>query len=152
MEISIVQPDEGKELTAFGDTIQFKLWGEHSKNTVTVGLVKVLPGGGPPLHVHHREEEIYIIESGDIEVNVNGEWKKAPVGSVVFLPRDIPHQFRNAGTTTSRHWVIATPSGFEDFFQDASDIFAKGGPPDVDAIMKIAARHEVEVIGPPPGR
>jgi quercetin dioxygenase-like cupin family protein len=151
MQPVIIQPGEGKEVNAFGDTVLFKIVGAQTGNGITIGLATVPPGGGPPLHLHRREDEIFISVSGDLEVNVLGEWKKAPPGSVVFLPRDVPHQFRNAGSTTSQHWVIATPSGFESFFEKCSAVFAAGGPPDFERILAICAEHGAEIVGPPPG-
>lgn len=146
----IILPGEGHHVSAFGDTILFKLVGGQTGNDITIGLATTPPGGGPPLHVHHREHEIFIIESGDLEMNVAGEWKKSPPGSVVFLPKDIPHQFRNAGDTPSRHWVIAAPSGFEHFFEKSAAVFAEGGPPDIARIVKIAGEYGMELVGPPP--
>jgi mannose-6-phosphate isomerase-like protein (cupin superfamily) len=151
MQPIIVQPEEGKSLCAFGDTIQFKLIGAQTGNDITLGHVTVAPGGGPPLHVHHREHETFIIESGDLEMNIGGEWKKAAPGCVVFLPKDVPHQFRNAGATPATFWAIATPSGFESFFERAASIFAEEGPPDIARIVQVANDHGMEVLGPPPG-
>ena len=150
MEPIIVQPGEGHEVTAFGDTIVFKLVGGQTGNEITIGMAITPPGNGPPLHVHHREHEIFIIESGDLEMNVGGVWKKAPPGSVVFLPKDVPHQFRNVGATPSRHWVIVTPSGFEGFFERAAAVFAEPGPPDMGRVLQAAADYGMEVLGPPP--
>jgi len=151
MQPIIVQPGEGKEVCAFGDTVVFKLVGEQTGSDVVIGLAITPPGNGPPLHVHHNDHEIFIMESGDIEVNVLGQWKKAPPGSVVFLPKGVPHQFRNAGQTPSRHWVICTPSGFETFFERCAAIYAQGGPPDMGQIMQACADHGMEILGPPPG-
>lgn len=150
MKPMIVLPGEGKEVRAFGDTIVFKVVGEQSENGVTIGLAITPPGGGPPLHVHRREDEIFIIVSGDLEMNVLGEWMKAPPGSVVFLPRDVPHQFKNVGSEPSHHWVICTPSGFESFYEKCSAVFAAGGPPDMERILAICAEHGAEIVGPPP--
>ena len=151
MQPIIVQPGEGKELCAFGDTVVFKLVGAQTGNDISLGMVMTPPGGGPPLHVHHREHEIFIIESGDLEMNVRGEWKKAPPGSVVFLPKDVPHQFRNVGDATSRHWVICTPGGFESFYEKCAEIFAAGGPPDMERIVGAATEYGMELVGPPHG-
>ena len=42
------------------------------------------------------------------------------------------------------------PSGpFEALTRKAAPIFQADGPPDMGAIMKLAAEHEVEVLGPP---
>ncbi len=152
MQPIIVQPHEGQELKAFGDTILFKVVGGQTGNDITIGMAITPPGGGPPLHFHRREHEVFIIESGDLEMNIGGEWKKAPPGSVVFLPKDVPHQFRNIGDVPSRHWVIASPGGgFETFYEKAAAVFAEAGPPDMERILKAAADHGMEIVGPPPG-
>lgn len=152
MQPIIVQPEEGLKLSAFGDTIVFKVCGEQTGNDITIGMAITPPGGGPPLHVHHREHEVFIIESGDLEMNISGGWKKAPPGSVVFLPKDIAHQFRNVGATPSRHWVIASPGGgFEKFYEQAAALFAEPGPPNMERILQAAADYGMEVVGPPPG-
>ncbi len=151
MDPLIILPSEGKELTAFGDTCVFKLVGEQTGNAVTIALVLTPPGGGPPLHVHRIDHEIFIVESGQLEVNIRGDWKRAPAGSVVFLPKDVPHQFRNVGESTSRHWVVATPSGFEGFFEKAAELFAHDGPPNMEQILQAANEHGMEIVGPPPG-
>lgn len=147
----IVPPGGGKEICAFGDTIQFKFGGIESESRITLGMVTTPPGGGPPLHVHRAEDEVFIIESGDIEVNVEGQWQKAVPGSAVFLPRGVPHQYRNAGQVPSRHWVVAAPSGFESFFEKCAAVFSAGGPPDMGRIMQICAEHDCEILGPPAG-
>ena len=151
MQPIIVLPGDGNEVTAFGDTILFKVVGDHTENNLSIGLATTPPGNGPPLHVHLNDNEVFIMISGDIEVEVGGEWKKAPPESVVFLPKGVPHRYRNAGETTSKHWVLVTPSGFENFFQQCSAVFAAGGAPDFAQIKAISADHNVEILGPPPG-
>lgn len=146
----LVRPDEGREVCAFGDTIVFKLVGEQTGNAVTIGLAVTPPGGGPPLHIHHRDDEIFIMQSGDLEVWVDDAWQKAPPGSVVFLPKGVPHMFRNAGTEPSRHWVIVGPSGFETFFSQCGEVFAAGGPPDFGKIKAACADHGYEILEKPP--
>ncbi len=147
----IVTPEEGKTVHAFGDTITFKMIGEQCGNDLSIGHATVPPGGGPPLHIHHREHEVFLTISGDLEALVDGEWRKAPPGSVVFLPRDVPHQFRNAGDTPSTHWVICSPGGgFEKFFERAAEIWAMPGPPDFGLIKQAAEEHGMELVGRPP--
>jgi len=151
MKPIIVPPGGGKEVCAFGDTVIFKVVGEQTGSDVTVAMAITPPGGGPPPHMHRNEHEIFIIESGEIELWSDGEWTPAAPGSVVFLPKGVPHSFRNAGSTPSRMWVVATPSGFESFFGKCSKEFAAGGPPDMDRLLQICAEHGIEVLGPPPG-
>ena len=64
------------------------------------------PGGSPhPPHTH-KNEEILIIKSGTVEAYVNGEWKPAPTGSLIFFASMVPHTVRNSGTVAARYHVV----------------------------------------------
>ena len=138
---AIVQPGAGKDLHAFGDILTVMLGGEQTGNQLSVLFGVTPPGGGLPLHVHYREDELFLVVEGRISYFVNGEWTEVGQGGVVYLPRDIPHRYRNVGETPSRQWVITTPSGFEVFFSRCAEEFAKAGGPDMGRILEIMSEH-----------
>src|SRR5689334_21046966 len=52
------------------------------------------PGGSPhPPHTH-KNEELIIVKEGAVEAWVNGEWKPAPTGSLIFFASMVPHTVR----------------------------------------------------------
>jgi mannose-6-phosphate isomerase-like protein (cupin superfamily) len=56
-------------------------------------LVEVSENAGEtPLHVHHREDETFLVMEGVIDFEVGGENLTAGPGAVVFAPRGIPHR------------------------------------------------------------
>jgi quercetin dioxygenase-like cupin family protein len=58
----------------------------------------VTPGSGPPMHVHHKQEESLTVVSGKIGVQVLGEEPKFyEAGHTVTFPRGQGHKFWNAG-------------------------------------------------------
>ena len=98
------------------------------------------------MHVHHREDEIFLVIEGRISYCVNGEWTEVAPGGVVYLPRGTEHGFRNVGEIPSRHWIITTPSGFEVFFSRCADEFAKATPPDMGRIAEIFSEHGITLL------
>jgi quercetin dioxygenase-like cupin family protein len=64
------------------------------------------PGGSPhPPHTH-KNEELIIVKEGAVEAYVNGEWKLAPTGSLIFFASNVPHTVRNTGTVPATYHVV----------------------------------------------
>jgi quercetin dioxygenase-like cupin family protein len=105
-------------------------------------------GSGPPRHVHEREDEAFILLSGEREFWLEGQTFTKGAGETTFVPRGREHTFRVVGNQPSRHLLILTPGGFEGFFAE----MAHGGfriPEDMDQIGASAARHSLRITGPP---
>jgi quercetin dioxygenase-like cupin family protein len=101
---------------------------------------------GPPRHIHHREDEAFVILEGVGRFWMAGATFEYGPGDTVFVPRGIEHTFR--ALTPFRHFVIFTPGGFEHFFDEmASKQFRI--PDDMDAVNEAAARHNLSFTGPP---
>ena len=146
----LIQPDDGEVFGAFGDIIQVKLGRQQTGGNLALGLCTTAPGGGPPPHVHHKEDELFIIVEGTMSFWANNEWRDLGPGGVVFLPRDVPHTFKNNSTSPVKMWVLTAPSGFEVFFGRCAKAFATAGAsgPDMAQIMQIAGEHGIEFVKP----
>jgi hypothetical protein len=44
------------------------------------------------------------------------------------------------------------PAGFEQFVIEMSEPTPPAGPPDLDKLMSVAAKHSIEILGPLPER
>src|SRR4051812_19374328 len=94
LKAKFVAPSEGKEVCAFGNTITFKLGQEDTGGALSLGFTLVPPGNGPPLHVHHSDDEIFIVTKGEFQYTAEGETRECGPGSVVYLPKGCVHSFK----------------------------------------------------------
>lgn len=101
---------------------------------------------GPPRHVHHREDETFVILEGEVEFWLEGRTIRRGAGETAFVPRGAEHTYRTLAE--SRMLTILTPGGFEGFFAE----MAQGAfriPEDTPAVMEAARRHHLAFTGPP---
>lgn len=74
---------------------------EDGAPSFTMREFEVAPGGCTPKHEHRYEHEVYVLEGNGV-VLVGGEEHPLQPGTVVFVPPDALHQFRNTGSTRLR--------------------------------------------------
>ncbi len=111
-------------------------------------------GSGPPLHVHHREDEAFWILEGHLTVRCGEQIFAAGPGSYTFLPRDIPHTFAVEGDLPARILSICSPAGLEQYFVAAGRLaesaeLPSAAPVDVALLARVGQDFGVEIIGPP---
>lgn len=102
--------------------------------------------GGPPLHIHLHQDEIFFILEGSYTFKVGDDMHYLTAGDTIFLPRQVPHAFAQT-TDTGRMLFMMQPSGkMEDYFRVISKLTA---PPIPEQGAKIFADHDMKVVGPP---
>jgi mannose-6-phosphate isomerase-like protein (cupin superfamily) len=75
---------------------------------------------GVPRHTHTREDEVYFVLAGELEVTVGEKTFILRPGDTLLAPRDISHELRNSGNTTNHYLLVFSPSGFEEFIMAAA--------------------------------
>jgi len=71
-----------------------------------VHVTTLNPGKSPHPPHRHPNEEMLIIRQGTVEALVNGEWKQAGPGSVIFFASNQLHGLKNVGTEPAVYHVI----------------------------------------------
>src|SRR5262249_2422190 len=116
----------------------------------------VPPGGGPPPHVHSREEEGFYVLEGEITFTVGGERVVATAGTFANMPIGTPHSFRNESSRPGRMLISVAPAGLEQMFFEVGVPLAEGAttalPPTKGEIEKllVVALHNHMVGEQPP--
>ena len=127
LDVKVSSKDTGGELTVFEQT----------------GFT---PKGGPPLHIHHFQDEMFYVIEGDYLFQVGEETYNLKAGDTIFLPREVPHAFAQL-TEKGRMVLSFQPSGkMEEFFKKTS---LWTSPPTAEEIAKVFEEHEMKVVGPP---
>jgi mannose-6-phosphate isomerase-like protein (cupin superfamily) len=148
-------PDEGEHLWFFGGLTTIKADGADTGGRALVTEQTAPRGSGSPLHVHHNEDEWFYVLEGELAIWVAGTTVVAGAGAFVFGPRDVPHTFI-VSSERARFLLVTEPAGFEGFIRAlaapaaAPEIPpAPTAPPDMEPVLRAAADHGLEILGPP---
>src|ERR1700690_4447843 len=88
-------PRSGGTLAVVGDLYRFLATGEDTNAKYALWEAIVPPGGGPPPHVHSREEEGFYILEGEITFHVGDKRIVVTAGMFANMPVGTPHSFTN---------------------------------------------------------
>ena len=111
-------------------------------------------GSGPPLHLHHNEDETFYVLEGEVTVVVGDERIDLAAGDYLFGPREVVHAYV-VRSERARMLVTASPAGVEQFFVSQGVPVTGGEPPTeavmppTDELMRLFADYGCEIVGPP---
>lgn len=129
--------------------------GEDTGVAFSLLETRVLPGGGPPAHVHSREDEAFYALEGEITFQLGDRHVVAGAGAFVQGPRGLPHAFKNDSQHPARLLVLVTPPDFENFIADIATPFPSfDSPPapvtaaDIQKLLTVAPGYGIEILPP----
>jgi len=146
---------EGDALWFLGSLMTIKATGAETRGQLSVAEFVNPPGFAPPLHRHLDEDEMFYVLSGTAQIQCDGDTFAAGPGDFVVLPVGLAHTFAVGTDEPWRTLQITAPSGFEQFAAEAGEPararqLPEPGPVDPAVIGHAAARHAIELLGPPP--
>jgi quercetin dioxygenase-like cupin family protein len=132
-----------------------RIQGRAEQTDGALGLVDAIfyEGFGPPLHVHHREDEGFYVLEGQIRFRKGDDEFIAGPGTLVWLPRGIAHAFK-VQPGGARALLLLTPGGFERMFEEggvpaSESAEAPTDEYDTEVLVALAARYGMDVVGQP---
>ncbi len=105
-------------------------------------------GIGPPLHIHHNEDEIFYILEGEMIAQVGNERVTLKPGSFCLMPKGVEHAYKVISDEPCRYIAIMSPSGFAEFCYDIHELSKDGREFKIEEALPIAQKHKLEVTGP----
>jgi quercetin dioxygenase-like cupin family protein len=145
----VLGPAEGLRLQSGpGRDLVFKVTGEDTGGAFDYFVVEVAPNGGPPLHVHHRQEETIHVLSGRYKVQIGSEVFVCEEGGFAYLPSGVPHTFLNLTAEPGQIVVVYTPGGGHKFYEELGPL-TRNGAPDRATVAALFEKYDMTLLGPP---
>ena len=144
-----LDPNDGLRLQSGpGRDLVFKVTGDDTGGAFDYFVVEVAPHGGPPLHVHHEQEESLHVLSGRFKVRVGDEEQILEQGGFAFMPSGLPHAFLNLTDEPAEIVVVYTPGGGHRFYEELGPL-TREGTADRAEVAACFERHGMTLLGPP---
>lgn len=136
-----------------GSTMTLLLDSAATDGQLMMTSTSMADGDAAPLHVHAREDEVFVVLTGSVVIWCGEERQEVGPGGVAFLPRDAPHAYR-ATSGDTRVVTLTTPGGLEGFFRGAGHDVTQPKPDgwviSPATMGPVATAHGVTLLGPPP--
>jgi quercetin dioxygenase-like cupin family protein len=149
-------PGEGPVYSLVGDVYVYKITGAETDGAYALFEARVEPGGGPPPHIHHREDEDFFVLEGELTFYVDGREIVAPAGTYVHAPKNQAHRFRNNSKQTARTLIWVHPAGIEKFFAEVGTRLPDSSAPAVpilpehiEKLLAAAPKYGLDILPPP---
>jgi mannose-6-phosphate isomerase-like protein (cupin superfamily) len=139
-------PGEGQKITANGIEIFLKATTAETNGLWSM-LEYYLPASlpGPQPHYHKRTQEVFYVLDGTLQLFLNEKAINAPSGTLVMVPENAVHTFKNVSDTPVRFQVWFTPGGLEEYFIDVQKLIEQEPswpPADMSKIFSLMAKHD----------
>ena len=131
-----------------GRDLIFKLTGDDTNGAFDYFIVQVAPHGGPPLHVHRRQEETVHVRKGKYKIRVGDELFYCKEGDFAYLPSNVPHAFLNLTDEVGEIIVVYTPGGGHHFYEELGPL-SRNGKPDHNIVAELFEKYDMTLLGPP---
>ena len=149
----VVQPAEGlvtNSNTTPGRSYALKLLGGATGDSVMVFEEAAPAGTETSYHIHHNSDEVAYVLSGEITFKIGDTVTVGGAGACAFMPRGVPHAWKNTGIETGRVLFMYAPAAAGKWFEDLQKLHRPVVSVDAEEIAAIHRRYQWEIVGPSP--
>lgn len=143
---------EGRTIAVVGDVYRFLATGADTNGKYALWEALVPPGGGPPPHVHSREEEGFYVVEGEITFHVGDRRIVATAGMFANMPVGMPHSFKNESDRPAKMLISVAPAGLENMFFEVGVAVEQGAiiaplptKAEIEKLLEIAPKYGIEI-------
>jgi len=120
MAIRLDTPQNGFAIDWLGQRIRLPIRTSDTGGRISAQLGDAPPGFTNPPHVHTREDEVFYVISGEIQIRIADKLLHLSAGDVALAPAGLPHQVSVVGNNAAKLLVFLTGDTMEQAFIDAS--------------------------------
>jgi quercetin dioxygenase-like cupin family protein len=135
------------DMGAPGRFAVLKLLGRDTNESVML-FEETVPAGTKSLfHLHRDSDEVAWVLAGEITFKIGDEVSVGGPGTCAFLPRNVPHAWKNSGSETARALFLYTPAAAGGYVEELRN---RPGPMNDDERTALRERYRWEIVGPNP--
>ena len=128
-----------------GRSFALKLLGGETNESIMM-FEETLPAGTASLlHLHHDSDEVAWVLEGEFTFMIGDAVTVGGPGTCAFMPRDVPHAWKNTGSKPGRALFLYTPAAAGSLIEALPE--HRSADEDRDTFFE---RHRWKVVGPNP--
>ena len=136
------------DMTTPGRATALKLVGRETNESIMM-LEETLPvGTKSTLHMHHGSDEVAWVLEGEITFKIGEEISVGGPGTCAFLPRNVPHAWKNSGSGTARALFLYTPALAGGYIEELAE--RPTGSMSQEERDRLCKRYRWQFLGPNP--
>src|SRR2546427_2986236 len=133
-----------------GRSAVLKLLGGATGGSIMM-FEETVPGGTKStFHLHHHSDEGAYVFSGEVTVKIGDEGTVGGPGTRAFIPRGVPHAWKNSGAETGRVLFLYTPARAGGLLEEQQRTDRTFAAMDEREAAELRWRHGWEIVGPSP--
>lgn len=114
-------------------------------------------GDSPPLHIHHTQDEVFVVLKGRLRIAVGGKDLLLDAGERALAPKGMPHTYRVESPEGAQFLCITQGSDFETMVRKASRPAIAATLPEpmaptpemIAGLTALCAASRIDFVGPP---
>ncbi|GAB5602528.1 cupin domain-containing protein [Thermus sp. FJN-A] len=133
-----------------------RLWVSESKGQDGLSVLEHQApyGDSPPLHIHHTEDEVFVVLDGELRLVVGDATRRLRPFEELLAPKGVPHTYRVESPQGARWLTVTAHRDFERFVRAMSrpaereELPPPSGPPtpeDLERLAKMAQVYGIEL-------
>jgi quercetin dioxygenase-like cupin family protein len=147
----VLQPGQGPALNMSpGRSAELRLLGGATGGSVMMFEETVPAGTKSTFHLHHDSDEMAYVLSGEVTFKIGDKVAVGGPGTCAFMPRGVPHAWKNSGAETGRGLFLYTPARAGGLFEEQQRTHRTIASMSEKEAAELRQRHGWEIVGPTP--